>query len=213
MNTLFRFCPPLLLLGLTALGLTPFGRVARAQSETPAPLVVLAPRPGEALQGTVDIAIEVPRGSPMAFGGLYFGYAQNPSGARFPIWEADSPRGGAPLTRWDTTSLTDGEYTLYLFIRLEDGRELQATIPNLRVRNYTPIETPTPTPSATPQPGSTPLPPTDTPTRPPPSATPLPPNPAALTPAALQHILRTAALSILGFFLLLGLYRLLRRVH
>ncbi len=200
-----------LLLWMTALGLPPFGRVARAQDVTPPPLVVTAPRPGEALQGTVDILIEVPRGSPMAFGGLYFGYAQDASGVRFPIWEAEAPRGGDPLTQWDTTMLTDGDYTLYLLIRLENGETLQATIPDLRVRNYTPIETPTPTLTSTPLPGAATPTPTHTPTLPPPTATPLPPNPASLTPAALAASLRRAALFVLGAFLLLGIYRWLRR--
>ena len=198
-----------LLLWMTALGLPPFGRVARAQSPTPPPLVVVAPRPGEALQGTVDIVIEVPRGSPMAFGGLYFGYAQDASGVRFPIWEAEAPR-GETLTQWDTTTLTDGDYTLYLLIRLENGLELQATVPGLRVRNYPPIEPPTPPLPPPPPPGETTPTPTPSLTPLPPTATPLPPNPASLTPLALQEALRRAALVVLGAFLLLGMYRRVR---
>ncbi len=146
----------------------------------------------------------------MAFGGLYFGYAQDASGTRFPIWEADSPRGGTPLTQWDTTSLTDGEYTLYLFIRLENGNRLQATIPDLRVRNYTPIETPTPTASPTAQPGTPHPTATATFTPEPPTPTPLPPNPAALSQDTLIQSVQRAALGVLASFVLLALYRLAR---
>ncbi len=185
---------------------------ARAQTPPP-PLTVLSPRPGEAVQGVVDIQIEVPRGSPMAFGGLYFDYAQDAGGTRFPIWEAESPRGGAPLTRWDTTSLTDGEYTLYLLIRLDNGSVLEATIPNLRVRNYTPIETPTPAPSATPAPGEASATPTSSPTPPPPTATPLPPNPAALPPAEWLQAAQRGALTALGLFALLALYAGIRSLR
>ncbi|GAB4525941.1 MAG: hypothetical protein Fur0018_10940 [Anaerolineales bacterium] len=181
------------------------------QEQTPAPpLVVLAPQENAPLQGTVDILIEVPHDSPMAYAGLFFGYAGDPTGTRFPIWEAESPRGGDPLTRWDTTTLSDGNYTLFLTIRLENGNILQATVSGLRVRNYTPIETSTPTP--TPLTITTPQPPTPTATHPPLTATPLPPNPAALTvPDLLQHI-KAGLLSVAGLFLLAGVYRLFRRI-
>lgn len=181
------------------------------QETTPPPLVVVAPQEGEALQGVVDITIEVPRGSPMAEAALYFGYAQDSSGMRFPIWEATSPRGGEPLTRWDTTTISDGDYTLYLIIRLENGTQLQATIPGLRVRNYTPIETATPTLTLTPLPGETQQPPPPTATVIPPTATPLPQNPAALTIPDLLHTIKIGGLSILAFFILATIYHLLRQ--
>ncbi len=182
------------------------------QETTPTPpLVVVAPQEGEALQGVVDIIIEVPRGSPMAEAALYFGYAQDSSGMRFPIWEATSPRGGEPLTRWDTTTISDGDYTLYLIIRLENGTQLQATIPGLRVRNYTPIETATPTLTLTPLPGETQQPPTPTATVIPPTATPLPQNPAALPLPDLLHTVKIGGLSVLSLFILAAIYHFLQQ--
>ncbi len=182
------------------------------QETTPTPpVVVVAPQEGEALQGVIDITIEVPRGSPMAEAVLYFGYAQDSSGMRFPIWEATSPRGGEPLTRWDTTTISDGDYTLYLIIHLENGIQLQATIPGLRVRNYTPIETATPTLTLTPLPGETQQPPSPTATVIPPTATPLPQNPAALTIPTLLDTIKIVGLSVLSFFILATIYRLLQR--
>jgi hypothetical protein len=111
--------------------------------------------------------------------------------------------------------LTDGDYTLRLIVTLEDGNQIIITIPDLRIRNYTPIETDTPVPTATSAPGDTPVPtvtPTPTITPSPPTVTPLPPNPAQLSAQDILLSFGKGVLLTLVLFSLLGLYQVARYV-
>jgi len=45
------------------------------------------------------------------------------------------------LAVWDTTTIADGNYDLRMLVYLEDGRQSEVIVKNLRVRNYSPIET------------------------------------------------------------------------
>ncbi len=78
---------------------------------------------------------------------LLFSYADNPTGTWFLIQSISELPVDGPLAQWDTTTISDGSYTLRLVIRLADGSEIEQSVAGLRVRNYTPIETETPTPS------------------------------------------------------------------
>jgi hypothetical protein len=49
------------------------------------------------------------------------------------------------LFTWDTTKITDGYYNLRLRVYLADGSTRESLIP-IRIRNYSPADTPTPTP-------------------------------------------------------------------
>jgi hypothetical protein len=112
------------------------------------------------------------------------------------------------LGEWDTSQVTDGEYHLRLTVFLDNGNQIDVLVPGLRVRNYTPIETPTP--------AAVPVLPTRTllPASPfpfPAAATPLPPDPAVLTSERLRVVLGYGALGMLTVFLLLAVYLSARR--
>lgn len=150
---------------------------------TPQPAVVLTyPLPGQALQGDILITGTTPVEGLSAYE-VYFGYAQNPTDTWFLLQHATQPGENGLLAHWDTSTITDGDYSLRLVLYWNDSSQTTLTVPGLRVRNYSAIETDTPTPpppSDTPPPG-TPLPPSATPTSTPiPSATPVPPTPTPL---------------------------------
>jgi hypothetical protein len=197
------------------------------QSSAPAPAVtrlapaspaILAPQPGQALQGVVPIVVDTTMDG-FQSAELSFAYTDDPAGTWFLLHETNQPTSASALMQWDTGAISDGTYTLRLVVTLMDGSQKISLVPGLRVRNYTPIETDTPTPIAptsTPQPS----PPADTP-RPtttntptmtplPPTRTPLPSNPASLSRGAVWVNLGKGALAVLGFFALIGLYQSIR---
>jgi len=153
-------------------------------------VVISAPLPGQALQGDIIITGNTAIDGFLA-SEISFGYSGDTTDTWFSIHYSTVPVENDLLTHWDTTTITDGDYTLRLVIDTVDGSQITLLVPGLRVRNYTPIETDTPTPlppSATSGPG-TPLPPSATPsmtpipsaTQPPPTPTPLPTNPAIIS--------------------------------
>jgi len=188
---------------------------------TPAPPVaVLAPLPGQPVQGMVAV-----HGTTGVEGFQYaevsFGYANDTTATWFLIARSTLPVTDGLITTWDTTTITDGNYNLRLVVALADGRQVLLFVPGLRVRNYSPIETDTPTPippTATSAPGVTPIIPTATPAatatvtptplRPTPTS--LPTNPAEVADAALLSSLATGATAVLAGFAALGGYLALR---
>lgn len=193
----------------------PGHRSAPQQDEptrTPSEVAIIFPSSGDALQGSVPVS-----GNTAVDGflraELTFAYAHDPTNTWFLIFESDQPTSNGDLTQWDTTTLTDGEYALRLVVTLEDSSQLVATLPNVRVRNYTPIETDTPAPTETPVPGNTPIPtqtPTPTITPIPPTSTPLPPNPAQLTSQDITLSLGKGALGAIIALAIIGLYAAIR---
>jgi hypothetical protein len=212
-----------LILGLSfLLALAPGGyaRASLAYAQvTPVPdVVIVSPQPGDALQGVVAI---MGRSAISGFSSaeVLFGYVNDPSQTWFFIAESNTPVEAGLLVEWDTSTLTDGNYTLRLVVNRTDGSRVIVIVPNLRVRNYSPVETSTPTPfstpTATPLPGSGPNPtitalPSATPV--PPTITPLATNPAVLSQGDISaSLLRGAAgtgIALAG----LGLYLLVRKL-
>lgn len=103
---------------------------------------ISAPYPGQALQGSVSIQGET-NVAGFSRGELSFSYTNDPTDTWFLIQELETPARGE-LYRWDTTTISDGDYNLRLLVTLNDGRQSTVIISGLRVRNYTPIETETP---------------------------------------------------------------------
>jgi hypothetical protein len=168
--------------------------------------VIVAPRPGDVLQGVVTIA-----GSSDVTGfvsaEVSFAFADDPTGTWFPIAMNSQPD-STTLATWDTTVITDGNYDLRLRITLTDGGFLEEIVGGLRVRNYTPVETPTPSafvPEATPLPT---IPSTPTPF---PTPTALPRNPASLAPADVSTSFLYGGLATILTFIIISLYLWLRR--
>jgi len=138
------------------------------------------PAPGDTLEGLVEISglITLPG---FNLWQLSFAYADNPTDTWFLLASGSEPLSG-PLHYWDTSTLTDGDYSLRLRVFFSDAYRDVLVTP-VRVRNYS-QDTPTPAPTAAetgvPAPSATQAPPTATSTAtrtPRLTPTPLPPNP------------------------------------
>lgn len=172
-------------------------------------LVITSPQPSQYLQGAVEItgtnSLPDYESSTLAFA-----YAQDQS-TWFLIFDEIPEVEDGLLGTWDTTVLTDGDYTLRLRVMRRDGTQEEIFVEDLRIRNYTPLPTETPLPP-TPTlwiPMETPVPATVTP--PYPAPTPLPPNPLTVSTGDVYENLGKGALLALGLFLAVGLYLRIRR--
>jgi len=178
-----------------------------------ADLVLISPKAGQIVQGLVIVTGTV---TVLGFSSyeLSFAYLDDPTGTWFTLQNSSLPVFEGELGAWDTTTLTDGDYSLRLRAFLLDGSVQETAVSDLHVRNYTAVPTPTPTATATPF--AQILPPTAqllapeiasvTPSHPTP--TPFPPNPAGLEiPSIPWAVGRGAALALL---LILGVGLILR---
>jgi len=168
------------------------------------PVKVTEPQSGDVIQGLVLIY-----GTTNVAGfrkaEVSFGYQDDPTEAWFLIEQSTTPVQKDLIARWDTSMITDGEYQLRVKVELEDGQSVQTTVWNLRVRNYTLVETSTPdsSPSRVAVPTVTPL--SDyvsqgiTPV-------PLPTNPAQINPSDLQTSALRGAGYAIAALVILGLY-------
>jgi len=178
-----------------------------------ADLVITSPESGQFVQGLVIVSGTV---TVLGFSSyeLSFAYMDDPTGTWFALQNSSLPVFEGELGSWDTTTLTDGDYSLRLRAFLLDGSMQETTVTDLRVRNYTAVPTATFTPTATPfaqivPPTAqliAPLPATVTPFHPTP--TPLPPNPAGLTVPSISEAMGRGAL--FAFLLILGVGLVLR---
>jgi hypothetical protein len=180
---------------------------AVAQVGQPGDPGISEPRPGDVLQGVVNIVGNT--GIPgFSSAEVVFSYADDTTSTWFLITTKSEPSTDQPLTTWDTSTITDGTYTLRLRVILTDGTHLDVLVPGLRVRNYTPIETPTPAPTA---PQATAL-PTITPTGTPfPTPTPLLQNRAIVSTLDVGSSIFYGGMATLLLFISFGLYILIRR--
>jgi len=171
--------------------------------------VITSPQPSQYVQGNVEI---LGTNSIAEYGNseLAFAYMEDTStwfliSSNLPEVENDL------LGGWDTTNLTDGDYTLRLRINLTDGTLRETFVEDVRVRNYTslPTETPIPATPTVPVPSATPIPATVTP--PYPAPTPFPTNPLTVSMLNVYANLGKGALLVLGLFILVGLILRARR--
>jgi len=182
--------------------------------EGASPDVLIAfPEAGQALQGQISIrgTIDV---RDFQSAELSFAYANDPTGTWFMIESELELIDAGLLASWDTTTITDGQYNLRLNVTLNDGEQITTTVEDIRVRNYTPIETNTPVPTDTPEALERPtftLTPTSTITVVPLTSTPMPTNPAQLTTRDITTGLGKGALGVAAFFMLMGLYGAIKR--
>ena len=177
------------------------------QTTQPGGPTITTPLPGDALQGMVTVV-----GSSAIPGfvsaELAFSYINDPTGTWFLITTLSQPVVNQGLTTWDTSSITDGNYNLRLRVFLTDGNLLDILVSNLRVRNYTPVETPTPAPTV---PQATLLPTiTLTPT-PFPTPTDLPRNLAVLSRTDVSSSIIFGGMAACMLFIIVGIYLWLRR--
>jgi hypothetical protein len=181
---------------------------------------IISPTAGQVVQGSVVI-----RGTTIINGFLAyeldFGYSADPNQTWFLIQESTIPIQDGILAVWDTTNITDGEYSLRMVLDLINNDRVEVFIPDLRVRNYTPIETDTPafiSPAVTRVPGIPTNPPTPHATSSPialllpPTIIPLATNPAEVSYSQVMLTLSKGVVFTLGFFGLLGTYLGIRAI-
>lgn len=190
---------------------------AAAQAPTISPSIFIqSPREGQALQGIETIEGKI-RGEGFTSGKLSFSYAADGPETWFFIAdimpETEEGSQTSVKVEWDTTQITDGNYNLRLVAEYEGKATIFELIPNLRVRNHSPIETSTPAPTGiqedvdntdrtvTPTGKSSAQ---ETPT-------PLPDNPAVLESNDLYRVLSVTGILVLGAFLIGAIYLVVKK--
>ena len=180
---------------------------AMTQTTQPGGPTITTPLPGDVLQGTVAVV-----GSSDITGfvsaELTFSYVDDPTATWFLITTFSQPVLNQGLAAWDTSSITDGNYNLRLRVFLTDGNIIDILVSNLRVRNYTPVETPTPAPTV---PQATLLPTITLTSTPFPTPTDLPHNLAVLSPKDVSSSIIFGGLAACLLFIIVGIYLWLRR--
>ncbi len=190
------------------------------QTNTTANARIDAPVAGQVVQGGLVIRGSTATEEFQSYE-VGFAYEDDPTDTWFLIQESTTPVQDDVLAVWDTTTITDGEYKLRLLVTSTDGTQVKLLINNLRVRNYSPIETDTPSPTpiyVTLAPGlpiastTTGHTPTPTLTPHPSSPTPLPTNPAVITSSQMVLNLGKGAGVSIALLAILGAYLGLRSI-
>jgi len=168
------------------------------------------PKPEDVLQGVIHVTGQV-KGQGIASYEVSFGYQEDPRNTWFLLAQGTHASDEGTLAVWDTNLISDGNYRLVLRVFFIDGRQEEMVISDLRVRNYTIVETAT----APWKEETTPVPPTvpADPSLPPvqPTATAFALNPGTVTQGDVVFSLTRGAGFAAIFFILLGTYLTLRR--
>ena len=183
------------------------------------PVVVTAPQAGTELRGLIEIQgrMDTPEFSSAELSFTYAASASSQAASWFPIQVFTQPVTTPVIASWDTTAVTDGDYTLRLRVVLKDGSTLDAVVADLKIRNNVPLPTSTPPPTLADF-NFQPLDPaqgvaadaTSTQTVALPAATLLPANPASLKTSSISSIFWQSALAAL---LLFGFFSLVLRLR
>ncbi len=107
---------------------------------------VEAPSPGDVLKGLVEIK-GTATGEEFASYDVAFAYAEDTTGTWFIIQSSEQPVEKGVLALWDTTVIADGIYRLRVQQYSSTGEVETILIENLRIRNYSPVETKVPDPT------------------------------------------------------------------
>ena len=165
-------------------------------------LKIRAPLAGQALKGVVLVSGHTDI-KDFQSAEVSYSYASGDA-SWFLVSQSREPVQDGQLAVWDTTTITDGDYNLRLQVLLTDGSVKEQVI-QVRVRNYSPVETETPLPTV----GVVAARPTATPTPAPyrqPTPTDLPANPASVSAADLDIYLRCGVVSAVLVLACLTLY-------
>ncbi len=150
-------------------------------------VAILSPVDGEGVKGQVLVTGYIKATGYTRYD-LEFAFTGKEDAGWLPIASAERPAEEGFLGTWDTTSISDGNYSLRLRVYFSGGEISEHIVSGVRVRNYSTMETATPNPAApqtslTEQATKVSLLPTGAP------AKPAAPNPAALTQAGLQRLI------------------------
>jgi hypothetical protein len=179
----------------------------QARTAQPGDPVINNPQTGDVLQGVVDVD-----GSSNIDGfisaEISFAFSDDPTGTWFLLAINNQPVSNNRLGSWDTTVITDGNYILRMRISLADGTAKEVLVSDLRVRNYTPVETETPPPIT---PEATIIPTRAATVTSYPTPTVLARNPATLTPLEVSASVVYGGSAAILMFIIIGIYLRLRR--
>lgn len=114
-----------------------------------ADFAITTPEAGSAVMGKVEIRGYI-KATNFTTYDLDFGQNMATEEGWFPIQSSDQNPSDGFLGLWDTSSITDGDYRLRLTVHYKDGTKAEVIAGNIRVRNYSPIETNTPAAGITP---------------------------------------------------------------
>jgi hypothetical protein len=162
---------------------------------------ITAPLSGQALQGVVIINGHTALKN---FQSAEISYSYASSDSWFLISQSHNPVESDRLAVWDTTTITDGDYKLRVQVFLTGGSVVEKVI-QVRVRNYSPVETATIEPTQ----GFVAARPTATVTPTAilqPTPTDLAPNPAIVSGGDLGRSMQLGATGSVLFLAVLGLY-------
>ena len=184
------------------------------------PVVITAPQPGAEVRGLIEIQgrMDSPDFSSAELAFTYDTSASDPAAGWFPIQIFTQSIANPVIASWDTTAVTDGDYTLRLRVFLKDGSTLDAIVKTVKIRNDEPLPTATLPPTLADF-NFQPLDPAQgavvdmTPTQRAvvPAATPLPANPASLKTSSISNIFWQSALAALLLFAFFSLVLRLRK--
>ena len=110
---------------------------------------ITSPGSGSAVQGKVEIKGYI-KATDFAGYELDFSNASSTGSGWFPIQTSDQNPTDGSLGFWDTNSITDGNYRIRLTVHYKDAGQAEVYVEDIRVRNYSPIETDTPAVGNTP---------------------------------------------------------------
>lgn len=182
-------------------------------------VILTAPQPGAEVRGLIEIQGKMDAldfsSAELAF--TYSFSASDPASGWFPIQTFSQPVTVPVIASWDTTAVTDGDYTLRLRVFLKDGSTLDALVEDVKIRNNEPLPTATQPPTLADF-NFQPLDPAQgvvvemTPTYKVvySDATPLPDNPASLSTSSIYRIFWQ---SVLAALLLFALFSILLRIR
>lgn len=167
-------------------------------------ILISTPGSGEIVKGVVQVTGSTGTNGFASYN-LSYSYESSDTTNWFPISSGVQPVNSGILGSWDTTTITDGDYSLRLVVNQQDGSQNETLTKNVQVRNYTSPETTTGTGSTI----------TEIPGQPQQAATDnnslSEQNPASLEQIELQQAVVNGVAVGGGVILLLGIYVLIRR--
>ena len=163
-----------------------------------------SPEPGDVVRGVVPV-IGSADGTGFSSYDLEYAFSGSENANWFPITHSSQPVTEAALGTWDTTVITDGDYSIRLRVTYQDGSQEQLLVEHIMVRNYTNPEDASPEVVVTTSPvveeqgllkGE--------------STRAASTNPASLQVEELNRVIKWGAVTGVGFIVLIGIYEWLR---
>lgn len=183
-------------------------------------VALTSPKPGEALRGLIEIQgrMDAPDFSSAELAFTFAPSASDPAAGWFIIRTFSQPATNPVIAEWDTTAVTDGDYTLRLRVYLKDGSYQDVLVDDLKILNNEPTPTPVPPPTLADfafqpldQQPDFEIEFTPTPSIALSTITPLPVNSASLSPTSITAVFWKGALAVIVLYAFFSLLLRLRK--